>query len=163
MTACTSIASFAGKPGITIAQDGTNVYMAEQNSGIITTVVQSNGNTSQFALNQATPNLVRVDGTHLYWSNSGTKTLWRADLPGGANKAQIASTANAAAGLAADAVNVYWTDSMLGTVNYAPNGGGGSPTPYVTLGASSMPMRLVRDNASLFWIHNNSIWRVALP
>lgn len=113
-------------------------------------------------MGQMTPNLLRVNGMHLYWSNSGSMTIWRSDLTGG-TAMQIASTTAPATGLAADNVNVYWTDSTAGTINYAPIGGGGSTTAYVTQGMSSSPMRLVRDTQSLYWIQNSSIWRVALP
>jgi hypothetical protein len=51
----------------------------------------------------------------------------------------------------------------MGTISYAPIGGGGVTTVYVTQGASSSPMRLVRDTKSLYWIKDSSIWRVALP
>jgi hypothetical protein len=163
MTACTSVIAFAGKPAFNMATDGTYIYMADSNGGEISSVRINGGNTAPVAMAQATPNLLRVDGMHLYWSNSGTKTLWKGDLPAGANKQQIASTANAATGLAADAVNVYWTDSVTGTVNYAPIGGGGMTTTYVTQGTSPNPMRLVRDGASLYWIYKSSIYRVALP
>jgi hypothetical protein len=161
-TTCTSVVSFAGLAAINIATDATYVYMADQNSGVIKSVQISNGSSASIVMSQSTPNLLRVNGTFLFWSNSGGMTIMRSQLTG-ASPIQVASTSAPATGLAADAVNAYWTDSTAGTVNYAPIGGGGSTTPYVTQGVSTDPMRLVRDTKSLFWIHSGVIWRVALP
>jgi hypothetical protein len=140
------------------------VFLADQNSGVINTIDMVGGNAAPVVPAAAgTPNLLRVDGTYLFWSYSGTKTIMRADLNGSSNMQIANSGATAADGLAADAVNVYWTNSAAGTVSYAPIGGGGSTTMYVMQSPSASPMRLVRDTRSLFWINGNSIWRVALP
>lgn len=161
-TPCTTVTSFSGTPALNVATDGTSVFVAGQDSGTISAVGIASSNVSVIVNGQATPNLLRVDGTHLYWSNAGTMTLWRSTLSGGQPK-QIASTTAPADGLAADAVNVYWTDSAAGTVSYAPIGGSGPTTVYVTQGTSASPMRLVRDSKSLYWISGSSIYRVALP
>jgi hypothetical protein len=84
--------------------------------------------------------------------------------PGGSNPSTVVNTAHPVAGLVADGVNAYWTDSTSGTISYAPIGGVGTTTLYVNLNGSSMnPMRMVSDGVSLIWLYNNSIYRVALP
>jgi hypothetical protein len=160
---CASVISFGGVSAKNIATDGvTYVYMADQSGVIEQVTLAAPYNASSLFVSQATPTLLRVDGTHLYWVNSGSKTIWRSTLAG-ASSGQIASTTDAADGLAADSVYVYWTDSAAGTVNYAPIGGGGPATPYVTQSASTTPMLLVRDSKSLYWTNSGSIYRVALP
>lgn len=159
---CASVWSTTGAASMNVATDGTNVYIADKNSGNITSILISSGATTPIINSQATPNILRVQGTFLYWSNSGTMAIMRAPIPG-SSPMQVASTNAPAAGLAADNVNVYWTDPSTGTVNYAPVGGGGSTTAYVTQGMTSKPMSLVRDGKSLFWLHEDTIWRVALP
>jgi hypothetical protein len=159
---CTSVTTASGQPGGNVATDGTYVYYANPNNGLISWA-SFTGNVGAFIQNQATPTLLRVDGTSMYWFNSGTKTLERAALTGPTAK-QLASAASAVDGLAADAVNVYWTESASGTVSYAPITGAGPNTPYVTtLGPSTVPMRLVRDTGFLYFSHNSAIYRVALP
>lgn len=159
---CTSAITYSGQPGGNVATDGTGVYFCDPDNGLILRTALTGGSSSSYVTNQATPNLLRVDGTNLYWSNSGTKTIQRGGLGGGTPK-QLASAASAADGLAADAVNVYWTETATGKLSYAPITGAGPTTAYVTLGASTVPMRLVRDTGFLYFSHGTAIYRVALP
>lgn len=163
-SACTSIVVFGGAPSLNMATDGADAFVADGTNNKMLIVTLANGSTTTPSLSPlgAAPNLVRSNGNFLFWSNSGSGTIARADNHANAPM-QVASPANAADGLAADSVNVYWTDTATGTVFYAPAGGGGSTTPYVVLGKSTSPMRLVRDKASLFFVHGSSIYRVALP
>jgi hypothetical protein len=161
--ACVNATTFTGQPGGNVAKDDSSVYFCDPDNGIILKSNFAGSSSTTYAQAQATPNLLRVDGTFLYWSNSGTKTIQRASLADASNTKQMASTTNAADGLAADAVNVYWTDSATGTLNYAPITGAGPSTAYVTLGTSIAPMRLVRDTGFLYFTHRGAIHRVALP
>lgn len=158
---CTSVTTVTGQPGGDVATDGTHMYFCDPNNGIIEQVAFT-GSVSTFLNGQATPNLLRVDGTSLYWFNSGTKTVERTILPSATPK-QLASTTSAANALAADSVNVYWTESASGTINFAPITGGGPNAAYVTMGATANPMHLVRDTRFLYFSHGSSIYRVALP
>ncbi len=161
--ACTNMVTFSGNPGGNVAKDSANVYFSSPDEGLILRSTLTGGSAGTYIQGQATPNLLRVNGTNLYWTNKGTNTIQKGSLTGAAVAKQMASTTNTADGIAADAVNVYWTDSTNGTVNYAPITGSGPNTPYVTMGASAAPMRLVRDAGFLYFSHQGSIYRVALP
>ena len=161
---CASVGSFSGLAAKNIATDGTTyVFMADQNVGFIESVGLASNNESSFVLNQGTPTLLRVNGAYLYWVNSGPMTIARCMTAGCASAAQVASANHAPDGLAADAVNVYFTDSTAGTISYAPIGGGGPVTTYVTQTTSTTPMLLVRDSKSLYWNNGTTLYRVALP
>jgi hypothetical protein len=158
-------AGFTGEPTGNVATDGTNLYYLDGNTGAIYRTTAANGGSSgAYKTGEAGPVLIRIDGAHLFWANSADKKIQRSNKGDNAGTiTPLATTANAATGLAADALNVYWTDPVLGTVNFAPRTGTGPNTPYVTLGASSSPMRLVRDVGFLYFTHNGGIYRVALP
>lgn len=160
---CSSVGSFTGLSAKNIATDGvTYVFMADQNAGFIEQVGLGSSNESSIVLNQQTPTLLRVNGTYLYWVNAGPMTISRC-LTTGSTPAQVTSANHAPDGLAADSVYVYFTDSTDGTVSYAPIGGGGPITTYVTQAASATPMLLVRDAKFLYWNNGTSLYRVALP
>jgi hypothetical protein len=161
---CTTLgAGYSGQPGGNIATDGTNIYFADPDNGLILRTTLNGGSSGSYATAQATPNLIRVHGDSVYWSNSGTKTIQRSTTGSAQTPKQMASTPSAADALAADAVNVYWTESATGTLAYAPITGAGPNTPYVTLGPSAVPMRLARDTAFLYFSHKGAIYRVAVP
>jgi hypothetical protein len=143
-----------------LATDGTSVFFAEQNSGTLQAMTIAGSMVDTIASGQPMPWSPRVDGKFLYWSNFGSKTIWRAPIGGGAPSA-VVGTITSAQGLAADSVNVYWTDGEA--LSYAPIAGG--PTVvYVPKAGNWGPSRLVRDTKSLFfWILNGSIYRIALP
>lgn len=159
---CVNMTTYSGQPGGNVATDGTNIFFCDPDGGLILRSTLGGNSSGTYMQGQETPNLLRVDGNSIYWSNSGTKTIQRGPLSGSTRK-QMAATTNAADGLAADAVNVYWTDSIKGTLEYAPITGAGPNTPYVTMGASNTPMRLVRDAGFLYFTHQGSIYRIALP
>jgi hypothetical protein len=161
--ACTSMITFAGVPSGNVATEGTNVFYCDSDNGLIQKTTLTGGSSGTFISGQVAPNLLRVDGANLYWNNSGNKTIQRAPVAGAAAGKQVTSTTNAVDGLAADAVNAYWTESATGTLSYTPITGAGAKTPYVTLGASSVPMRLARDTGFLYFSHKGGIYRVALP
>jgi len=156
--------TFSGTLQGNVATDGTKIYVADSGDGIIDDMTLGAGsNESDIVQNQATPTLLRIDGTFIHWFDSGTKAIERQSLTGSTAK-QLATTADAITGLAADPVNVYWTDPTAGVLSYAPITGSGPNTAYVSsLGPSSSPMRLVRDSAFLYFTHNAAIYRVALP
>ncbi len=159
---CSTVITYTGTTAGNVATDGTRMYFCDIDNGAIdwTTFTNSSGTYIQ---GQATPNALRVDGNYVYWFNSGTKTVVRATINGPTPK-QLAAPSNAVDALAADAVNVYFTEHATGNLSYAPITGAGPTTPYVTnLGPSSTPMRLVRDTAFLYFSHNTGIYRVALP
>lgn len=162
---CTSLITFSGQPGGNVATDGTHVYFCDPGDGLVLEVTLNGGSAGTYVQSQDTPNLLRVDGNNVYWSNSATKKLLRGPTGSVTTPKPLTTTANAAEGLAADAVNVYWTESATGTVNFAPVAGTGSGpnTPYVILGPSTQPMHLVRDTGFLYFTHKGGIYRVALP
>lgn len=156
-------ATFTGEPAGNVARDDANMYYLDGDTGAIYRASLNGNSSGAYKTGEAGPSLLRIDGPHLFWANAGDKKIQRSTKGTVGAITPLATTTNAASGLAADAVNVYWTDPVLGTVNFAPRTGTGPNTAYVTLGPSSSPMRLVRDTGFLFFTHNGGIYRVALP
>jgi hypothetical protein len=160
--------SLAGVAGLNMATDGTTIFTADSDNGAIEGSTPSGTNSANHSLGAAGSgtNLLRVLGTgttgRIYWSNSVNPSLWRAPLDLSTPK-QIATPDSAASGMDVDASNVYWAEPASGTIKYAPAAGSGTTTTYVTMSATTNPMLLVRDTTYLYFTHDASVYRVALP
>jgi hypothetical protein len=74
---------------------------------------------------QSAPAWIAVDATHIYWTNSGNGTVWRADKDG-TNKLQIAQGQLTPWVIRVRNGRVYWgQDTTGGFVASAPSAGGG--------------------------------------
>lgn len=173
-TACSFTWTINGVAGLDVATDGTSLFAPDSDNGAIEASTLNGQNAGNFPLGTAGSgtNLLRVFGTgatgHLFWSNSGAPSLWRASLTGTGSfslstKKQIVTPATAAGGIAVDAANIYWTEAATGSVMYAPSSGSGTTTSYITMGASAQPMLLVADKQFLYFTFGTLIYRVALP
>src|SRR5437764_7017721 len=122
--------------GAGFSSDGTTLGRADQD-----------GSAANHALiNTASgPAGVTVDGSHIYWANSQTNSIGRANLDGSSPSPQFiphATTASAGpTNVAVDSAHVYWTDGTryIGRAKLD----GTSPQPhFIDAGLNSYPYAL---------------------
>jgi hypothetical protein len=111
------------------------------------------------------PMAIAINSTHFYVAGPllNDRPVARMPLAGGSLDF-IANSQQAGVGLALDATNVYWTNSVdPGTVMKAPLAGGTLPTPIAS--GQKMPSRIVVDGSGVYWTNNvtsGAIMKVAL-
>jgi sugar lactone lactonase YvrE len=78
---------------------------------------------------QAAPFGIASDASHIYWTNSGDGTIWRANLDGtNAQSIVLGEGQNSLFAVAGDANHLYWTNRSQGMVKRA-NLDGTNPRP----------------------------------
>lgn len=144
-----------------IAADDSNVYWTET-SGSLRRVAVGGGTAFNISTGLATPTLLAVQGTNVYYVSAGSAEIKRAPTTGsgGVMPTLVIATTSAANGLAADASNVYFSDAA--NIRYAPAAGGGVAK---VLAPAPSPDRLVIDAKFLYWLERSdgTIRKVALP
>src|ERR687883_121650 len=84
----------------------------------------------------------------VYWANSGTNSIGRANVDGtGANQSFITG-ANAPDGVAVDAAHVYWANVNTGTIGRATLDGTGVNQNFIT--GANAPAGVAVDGAHLY-------------
>jgi virginiamycin B lyase len=105
---------------------------------------------------------VAVDSSHVYWINTNTNAVRRAD-PDGSNPQDLVpgQLALADSGLAVDASHLYWTNFNDGTIRQA-NLDGSNPQVIVT--GQATPFGIAVDASHLYWTNegDGTIWRANL-
>lgn len=91
---------------------------------------------------------VAVDGTHLYWTDTGG-SVGRAALDGSNPEPDFVSLPMTPCQVAVDGVHVYWTDTGSDTIGRA-NLDGGSPTADFTP-AVGTPGGVATDGVHVYW------------
>ena len=92
---------------------------------------------------QAAPFGIAVDGSHLYWTNSGDGTIWRANLDGtNAQSIVQGEGQNSLFAVAVDASHLYWTNRSQGTVKRADLDG---TNPQTLLRGQNQPQAVAVD------------------
>jgi hypothetical protein len=137
------IATYVGTVGGSLWNDGTNVYFTLTGTGVTddagnTTILNGtgtvarcglagcNGLPTSIATNLNQPTSILVDGTDVYWANSGS---WDANgNPTGGGSIQRCSTTDGCkmietitdvgypSSLTVDSANIYWGDSVSGKI-----------------------------------------------
>ncbi len=159
-----------------MALSGTNLFWLESgcflNAGSLNQVTLPDAGSPIDLLPSTTlsgpySNRIAVDAQGVYYSDDlsgqfGAGSIFRAPL-GGGTPVTLVPTANANA-IAVDAVNIYWTDTALSAVMYAPLATG-SPVGTLASGQTN-PYDLVIDSTSVYWTNNSSpgaIVKIAKP
>ncbi len=141
-----------------------HLYWADY-SGTINRIPRGGGRVSTLARGQHHPVSLAVDGTHVYWIDTGTAAHSYKDgtvneVPlGGGRVATLATGQTNARSLAVDATHVYWIDSGTakhsyqdGTVNEVPLGGG-TVTTLAT--GQNFPSAVAADGTHVYWVDWN--------
>jgi hypothetical protein len=112
------------------------------------------------------PRAVTSDGTNVFLVDAGAhgsgllskSTIVRIPVAGG-DSVKIATVEGVVSGVALDAANVYWADSLEGAVLAAPKTGG---MPHALLHDRGLPRDVVIDGDALVWVEqrSESLWTV---
>jgi virginiamycin B lyase len=92
---------------------------------------------------------VAVDAAHVYWTNSATGTIGRANLDGTHVNRKFITGVGSPLGVAVDAAHVYWADSATGTIGRANLDGTHVNRKFIT-GVGS-PLGVAVDAAHVYW------------
>ncbi len=140
-----------------IATDGTNVYWVDQIYDWVRmcAVNGCGGIPTTLAASQNGPSHVAVNGTGVYWINSGTGNhdgaVQTCAISGcGGNPTTLASGLTEPWAIAVNATHVFWSDITEETVMECDVGGcGGTPTTFAT--QQSGVFALALDGVNVYW------------
>jgi sugar lactone lactonase YvrE len=111
--------------------DSTSVYWVQEATGSVMKVPINGGTPQTLAVGGGGVNFITIDSTSVYFANEFNGEVMKAPLDGdGGQTVTLSSVGSGAspAGLAVDAVNLYWTNLNGGTVDAVPLGGGSTTT-----------------------------------
>ncbi|MCR6641572.1 MAG: IPT/TIG domain-containing protein [Sporocytophaga sp.] len=105
------------------------------------------------------PGGVATDGTYIYWADSGSQVIGRANADGSDPQILInLGATNASAnptGVAIANGNIYWTDGgfsgSAGSIGYANVNGSSVHQHWITLAAGSSPSGLAITGGTIYW------------
>jgi hypothetical protein len=141
-----------------VAVDGTYVYWANSTGHTIGRAPLADpnglGKDQSFVTTGASsqPNGLAVNATHIYWSDLGAATIGRTPLadPNGPQKnTSLVTGVNTAAGVAVDAIYLYWVHAIdrIGRANLD----GTLPSTSFISGLTRIPTGLAVDAANVYW------------
>jgi hypothetical protein len=96
---------------------------------------------------------VAVDPAHLYWANSLTDTIGRANLDGTGVNQSFVRGAGLSCGLAVDGAHLYWANGLSNTIGRANLDGTGVNQSFI-IGAHA-PCGVAVDQANLYWTNGD--------
>ena len=96
----------------------------------------------------------RSTAQHVYWANSGTGTIGRANLDGTGVNQSFITGAGSPAGVAVDGQHVYWANSGNGTIGRANLDGTGVDQSFIT--GASPPAGVAVDASTVYWANGGS-------
>jgi len=107
-----------------------------------------------------TPCQLSVDGTNIYWTDTGSDTIGRASINGTNAVASFTPAVGTPGGVASDGVHVYWTDTSEGTIGIVGVNGSGVNQNFITNLAS--PKGIAVDAGHIYWASGTTIGRASL-
>jgi hypothetical protein len=92
---------------------------------------------------------VAVDGHHIYWTNSGSKTIGEANLDGSGVNQTLVTVASAPVAVAVDGRHVYWADLGSNTIGRANLDGTDVNQSLIT--GAVPPLGIAVDGQHIYW------------
>lgn len=143
---CSAATSGYGSIGFSNSLAGTSINQC--------LVVPDNGGSDM-----SYPSGVATDGTYIYWADSGSQVIGRADADGSNPKILInLGATNPSAnptGVTVSGSNIYWADGgfsgSAGSIGYANLDGSSAHQHWITLPAGSSPSSLAITGGTLYW------------
>ncbi|WP_437625329.1 hypothetical protein [Sorangium sp. So ce1151] len=133
-----------------LALDATSIYVGD-NYAVMKLPIQG-GAAEELALGSGSRR-VRVDDTHVYWTNADASSVRKVPIGGGASVA-LATGYFESHEVALDATHVYWTTPgegpSVGSVNKVPKEGG---TPVALATGQPSPYYIALDKAHVYWVN----------
>jgi hypothetical protein len=148
-----------------LAVDSTSVYVTASGSGQIIGVDKTTAAIRVIAMMQNQPEGITVANGMVYWASNLDGTIQAAPVAGDAGSIFIAATMGAPQSVAADAVDVYWSDTnpmfSFGPVE-ACSVSGAPSTLLKLVGLEETATNIAIDSLFVYWIDDSGqILRVA--
>lgn len=155
-TGCgTSTVVGPNQPGaFDIVGDGTNVYWTTFNgtSDQVARALKPNGPLNALATGLTSAYGITMSGTDLYWTlnNGATSTVSRCKAAGCSNlPTPVAINQNGAAGIAADATDVYWANTYGGEIMHCAPPCAALPNSFAK--SQTYPLFVALDSTNVYW------------
>ncbi|KYF66934.1 hypothetical protein BE11_01430 [Sorangium cellulosum] len=133
-----------------LALDATSIYVGD-NYAVMKLPIH--GGAAQELARGSGSRRVRVDETHVYWTNADASSIRKAPIAGGASVA-LATGYFESHEVALDATHVYWTTPgegpSVGSVNRVPKEGG---TPVALATDQPSPYYIAVDETHVYWVN----------
>ncbi|MGK3991440.1 hypothetical protein WME99_50795 [Sorangium sp. So ce136] len=136
-----------------LALDATSIYVGD-NYGVMKLPIQG-GAAEELALGSGSRR-VKVDGTHVYWTDADASSVRKVPIAGGASMA-LATGYFESHEVVLDATHVYWTTPgegpSVGSVNKVPKEGG---APVALATDQPSPYYIALDKTHVYWANVGS-------
>jgi sugar lactone lactonase YvrE len=130
--------------------DSANVYWVQEATGAVMKVPINGGTPQTIAVGGGGVSFITIDGASVYFANQYNGEVMKAPLDGdGGQTVTLSSVGTGAspAGVAVDAVNLYWTNLNGGTIDAVPIGGGSTTT---LASGITFPLLLTLDSQNVY-------------
>lgn len=136
-----------------LAVDATSVYVGDDYA--VKKVPLEGGAAEELALGSGSRR-VRVDGTHVYWTNADASSVRKVPIEGGESVA-LATGYFESHEVVLDATHVYWTTPgegpSVGSVNKVPKEGG---VPVALATGQPSPYYIALDDTHVYWVNTSA-------
>jgi hypothetical protein len=149
-----------------LAIDSTSLYVTCSGGGQVVGIDKATGTIRVLAMMQNQPEGVAVANGMVYWATTLDGLIQAVPVTGDAGTTFIATTMGSPQSVAADMINVYWSDTapvgLFGPVDSCSVTGCPPATPVVLVGMDETATNIAIDSLFVYWIDGNGqILRVA--
>ena len=151
--ACPTVIASSQQYPVGIAVDATNVYWADNGSGLVMRCALGGCNDNPTEITSSTsPIEVVADGTNVYFTDNYDDVIYKC-APGGCGSTptSLANNLDGPYSLAVYAGNVYWTDILASTVSSCAVGGCGN-APTIIAKNQNNPHGIAVNSTGIYWV-----------